>query len=154
MRFETDAATKAVTDLLKGIARTLATDCLDRTDESDFTSTQLMIWRDEQRAIGEAIRTDGDRQSCVGFDSFARNYEARYDQWFTIFASQLRPNESPNSERMADVQAILADLAGRLDVDGLLVSVDAKDQVVEPRWAQPRNVAKHEREACAEFGEG
>jgi hypothetical protein len=137
MRFESDTATKVVTDLLKNISRMLATDRLDRTDTSDFTSTQLMIWREEQRAIGEAMRAESDEPECVGFDSFYRNYEMLYKDWFETFASQLNAHETPRSQRMAELQALLAQLARKLDIDGLLVSVDAEDIVVEPRWARP-----------------
>jgi hypothetical protein len=65
LRFESDADTVEVANKLRAIARTLAVDRLDRTDLADFTSTRLMIWREEQRAIGELMRIDGDPPRCV-----------------------------------------------------------------------------------------
>lgn len=59
LRFEQDESTKAVADALREVGRTLAVDRLDRTVPMDFTTTTLMIWREEQRAIGELIRVDG-----------------------------------------------------------------------------------------------
>lgn len=59
LRFEQDESTKAVADGLREVGRTLAVDRLDRTVPMDFTTTTLMIWREEQRAIGELIRVDG-----------------------------------------------------------------------------------------------
>jgi hypothetical protein len=142
MRFESDAATKAVTDLLRDVSRTLAVDRLDRTDPADFTSTRLMVWREEQRAIGEAMRVDGDEPGCVGFHSFARDYEERYGRWFGTFASELTPTEAPHSRRLAALQALLAKLAQQLDVDRLLVTLDEDGELVEPRWARPASLAQ------------
>jgi hypothetical protein len=64
LRFERDTSTKAVADALRDIGRLLAVDRVDRTDPADATTTRLMIWREEQRAIGELMRVDGDPPRC------------------------------------------------------------------------------------------
>jgi hypothetical protein len=89
LRFENDMSTKAVGGILRNIGRTLAVDRLDRADASDFMTTQLMIWREEQR-----------RESL-------------------------------------ELQQLLADLVRELDVDQVLVKVDAAGVLTEPRWATP-----------------
>jgi len=75
LRFERDNSTKAVADVLRNIGRTLAVDRLDKADPSDSMTTQLMIWREEQRAIGEIMRAGDDPPGCMSFDSFAGEYD-------------------------------------------------------------------------------
>jgi hypothetical protein len=138
LRFERDESTKAIADVLAAIGRLLAVDRLDRTDPSDRTTTQLMIWREEQRAIGEVMRagTD-DAPRCMSFDSFAKEYDSRFAMWFGTFASQLDPASTPSSDRLAQLQGLLASLMRELDVDRILVQVGADGNLTEPWWAQP-----------------
>ena len=137
LRFESDKSTKAVADVLRNIGRTFAVDRLDRADPSDFTTTQLMIWREEQRAIGEVMRAGDDPPRCMSFDSFVKEYDSRFAIWFGTFASQLDPASTPCSDRLAELQRLLASLIRELDVDRVLVQADPDGIVTEPRWAQP-----------------
>ena len=137
LRFERDESTKAVADTVRRIGRTLAVDRLDRLDQSDFTSTQLMIWREEQRAIGEMMRTVDHPPHCMSFSSFVASYESMFATWFDDFASQLHPARTPHSDRLAEVQRLLASLVRELDVDNMMVEVDPDGIVTEPRWARP-----------------
>lgn len=137
LRFENDKSTKAVADVLRSIGRTLATDRLDRADPSDATTTQLMIWREEQRAIGEVMRAGDDPPRCMSFDSFVSEYDSRFATWFETFASQLDPASTPRRDRLAKLQRLLASLIRELDVDRVLVQADPDGIITEPRWAQP-----------------
>ncbi len=123
--------------LLRSIGRTLATDRLDRADPSDATTTQLMIWREEQRAIGEVMRAGDDPPRCMSFDSFVSEYDSRFATWFETFASQLDPASTPRRDRLAKLQRLLASLIRKLDVDRVLVQADPDGIITEPRWAQP-----------------
>jgi hypothetical protein len=53
-------SSESVVGTLTEIGRTFASDKLDRADEHDFRSSRFMIWREEQRAMGEIAR-DRDR---------------------------------------------------------------------------------------------
>ena len=141
LRFETDASTKAVADALRDIGRLLAVDRVDRTDPADPTTTQLMIWREEQRAIGELMRVDSDPPRCLSFDSFTRQYDQHFSPWFATFAGQLDPVSTPSSERLAELQRLLADLVRELDVDSIVLRADGAGELIEPRWAQSSMVA-------------
>jgi len=45
LRFESDRATRSVTETIGDIGWVLAADEFDRTDEDDFTTSRLMLWR-------------------------------------------------------------------------------------------------------------
>lgn len=141
LRFERDASTKAVADALRDIGRALAVDRLDRADPADPTTTRLMIWREEQRAIGEVMRVESDPPRCLSFDSFARRYDERFSPWFGTFAAQLDPASTPLSERLAELQRLLAGLVRERDVDLIVLRVDADGDLAEPRWARPSMLA-------------
>jgi hypothetical protein len=137
LRFERDKSTKAVADVLRSVGRTLAVDRLDRADPSDAMTTQLMIWREEQRAIGEVMRAGDDPPRCMSFDSFVKEYDSRFATWFGTFAAQLDPVSTPRSDRLAELQRLLASLIRELDVDRIVVQTDPDGIVTEPRWARP-----------------
>lgn len=96
-----------------------------------------MIWRAEQRAIGELMRIYGDPPRCVSFDSFAHQYDERFARWFETFADHLDPASAPQSNRLAELQRLLSTLIRQLDVDRLLVRVGREGVLTEPRWARP-----------------
>src|SRR4051812_28434015 len=52
LRFENDETTREVASTLGKIGWLLSSDMYDRLDEDDFTSSQLMLWREQQRAVG------------------------------------------------------------------------------------------------------
>jgi hypothetical protein len=137
LRFESDAATRTVTGMLGDIAWILSFDEFDRTDKDDFTTSQFMLWREEQRAIGELMRQDGDNPRCLSFDSFVDSYDQRFSKWFATFGRDLEMEAVRRSERLARLQAVLVRLIQELDVDKVLVGLDKSGQVTKPRWAQP-----------------
>ena len=142
LRFESEKATKGVTDTLGDIGWILAADEFDRTDEDDFTTSQLALWREEQRAIGELMRQEGDEPGCMSFNSFVLNYEGCFSRWFATFASQLKPESASQSNRLAELHRVLARLVRQLDVDEVLVRLDERGRITSPLWAQPSQLAK------------
>ena len=109
LRFESDRATAAVSSTLGDIGSILAADEFDRTDEDDFTTSQLMLWREEQRAIGELMCQGGDEPRCISFNSFVDQYEDRFSSWFDTFASQLK-SEAAETNRLAEFGVCWRDL--------------------------------------------
>jgi hypothetical protein len=131
LRFEESEATRNVAGLLADIARTFARDSYDRADGS----SRFMIWREEQRAIGElSIYRNGDAAPrCVGFATFSQQFDERYGTWFTTFVSDLKSGDAANSERLARLQSLLADLVRQLDDQGRYVG-SAGAQGRPPEW--------------------
>ena len=66
MHLETEQDTKDVAETLARIGRTFATDSLD--------SPELMLWREEQRAIGGLMQESGESSRILGFESFVEVY--------------------------------------------------------------------------------
>jgi hypothetical protein len=89
LRFERDEATKEVATMIREVGSILARDQYDRTNEGDFRTSQLMLWWDEQRAIGELMRQEGDEPRCISFDSFVTNYDKAFKKWYATFARDL-----------------------------------------------------------------
>jgi hypothetical protein len=142
MRFESDEATRTVSKTLGDIGWILAADEFDRNNEDDFRTSQLMLWREEQRAIGELMRQDSDEPRCISFNSFVENYENRFSNWFATFGSQLDVTSAPTSNRLAELHRIAARLVRELDVERVLVQVDESGRIIRPLWAQPSALAK------------
>jgi hypothetical protein len=136
LRFDTDAATKAVAKTLGDVAWTLAADEFDRTDPDDFTTSKLMLWREEQRAIGEMMRQDGGEPSTISFATFASRYEDQFSRWFHNFAAELEHPTSTEADRLAQLHRVAARLVRELDVDQVLVEFDKSGTLINPRWAQ------------------
>jgi hypothetical protein len=118
LKFERDEDTRAVGAALADIGRTFATDEYDRA--GPFYTSRLMVWREEQRAMGEVVRREGAdvRDHCVGFATFAGNAIGPDAQWFTTFTSDLQAEGVANSERLQVLQRKLASLVRLLDDEG------------------------------------
>lgn len=136
LRFASDQATVAVSRAIGDIAWTLAADEFDRKDPNNFTTSSLMLWREEQRAIGEMMRQDGVEAGCISFARFATTYEDRFSRWFTKFAADLEDPSSPASDRLANLHRVTARLVRELDVDRTLVELDKAGELINPRWAR------------------
>jgi hypothetical protein len=75
---------------------------------------RFMIWREEQRAMGEIAR-DRDRDSVVGFATFATRATGPDARWFTNFVTDLTAGGSLERERLKLIQGLLARLVRLLD---------------------------------------
>ena len=125
---------------------------IGRSRPIDPTTTRLMMWREEQRAIGELMRVNSDPPRCLSFDSFARQYDEHFSPWFATFAAQLDPASTPSSERLAELQRLLAGLVRELDVDLIVLRTDEDGELIEPRWARPSMVTRAVRTSPVDRG--
>jgi hypothetical protein len=105
LSFPENADTQAVADLQSKIANRLATSAQDEP---------LMLWVDEQRAIGERmIVEERGKVSCMGYAAFCDAYDSRFRSMFErVFEDVAAPESKP---RYREVQHSLADLVGTLD---------------------------------------
>jgi hypothetical protein len=111
LQFREPQHTRAVADLVGEVGRMFADDRYGR----DF-----MLWREEQRAIGERmIERHGEGTGCVGYATFAENYEMTYSRWFGRFQGKLDRNAAMSSTRLRDLRATLRSLVKALDPDEL-----------------------------------
>jgi hypothetical protein len=124
LEFEDAEETRAVASLLSDIGRGFATDRFDRSN--GFETSRFMVWREEQRAIGEVATRGGHEQdvSCVGFATFVENYYNGDSKWFKNFVADLEQGEAEKSERLAYLQGKLAALVWLLDAEGRFTSKD------------------------------
>jgi hypothetical protein len=78
----------------------------------------FLIWRGEQRAIGERmIRREDGRAECLGYAGFLECRDADFRRWFTRLETELAElanSDTPN-KRLVDLQHALVDLIRELD---------------------------------------
>jgi hypothetical protein len=123
-----DSRKESVVQTLAAIGRAFASDKYDRVDDQDFLSSKFMIWREEQRAMGELAR-GRDQDAVVGFATFATRSAGEDARWFANITSDLRAGGAPDSQRLELVQSLLAKLVRLLD--------EKKSYLVqgeEPEW--------------------
>ncbi len=105
LSFPEEEETRCVASLQSRITRRLATS----TDEEP-----LMIWTDEQRAIGERmIVREDDTSRCMGYARFCDDYDA----CFAALFERVRPDlgDPAANERLREVQRLLCELVEALD---------------------------------------
>lgn len=84
-------------------------------------STAMMIWRDEQRAIGERmIVEEHGKVLCMGYARFSDCCESAFGPWLDRLWNDV--GEPAARERMRAIQHALCDLVRVLDVRGVLYS--------------------------------
>ena len=112
LRFENDTSTKAVSDLLTKIGKAFA---------SDSPNRKLMMWREEQRAVGELMHAPtgapGALVRVIGFSTFSEHYDADFARWFEAFARDVQGIKSPDTlqaSRLAEIQGSLRALMAAL----------------------------------------
>jgi hypothetical protein len=105
LSFPEAEATQRVTELQRKIAKSFLTD--------DY-GEELMIWGDEQRAIGELmIVQEHGKVQCMGYARFRKECNGVFAQW----REQLRDDVvgEASHKRMCEVQHLLCDLVETLD---------------------------------------
>jgi hypothetical protein len=106
LRLSSDKETREVARLFRDIGETFISDEFD---------PQFMIWRVEQRGLGERmiIYADG-RPTCMGYASFL---EARptMAEWLDPLEHDLRTLDEKGRERLTRLQNLLLDLVLKLD---------------------------------------
>ena len=108
LRFPRDEETRTTGRLLQDIGEAFLTD--------DF-GHQFMIWRVEQRGLGEQMITiSNDEPRCMGYAAFVKK-RATMQQWLEPLERDLRSLEYEGRERLTRLQHLLLELVKRLDVD-------------------------------------
>ena len=109
LSFPEEQDTKDVAKLLSAVAARLA---LSEPDET------LMIWVDEQRAIGERMIVEGPTSlRCMGYAAFCDAYDECFRGLFKRVIEDL--DTPPAKTRLREVQHLLCELVGQLDKKGL-----------------------------------
>ncbi len=108
LEFESASETKKVAAQIVKIEGALTSDKLDG----------FMLWREEQRAIGEAT-LDRDKEGlvrCIGFATFVNEFDRRERKWFERFQVELeKAGAAAGSKRLKRVQSHLQALVQQLD---------------------------------------
>jgi len=104
-QFDATSATRGVQDAAGKVQWAFATDKLG----SDF-----MLWREEQRAIGERMLTnETELRTCIGFASFMDRYAHEFAPWLDSVATTLQG--TLDKRRLVALHHLLIDLAKQLD---------------------------------------
>ena len=113
LSFPEEQDTRCVAELLAKVAARVAASDADET---------LMIWVDEQRAIGERmIVREGDSARCMGYAAFRDAYD---DCFARLFARVIDDLDAPAAmPRLREVQHDLCELVGQLDKKRLRYSL-------------------------------
>lgn len=114
LHFEDTDQTRDVLALLDAIRAALASSQLDSSDGA----ARMMLWSEEQAAIGGLmLRTDGS-PGVLGFECFDERYAEWFEVWFDEFADDLAEGGA-GMERLAATATALRALIERLDVEGI-----------------------------------
>jgi hypothetical protein len=108
LRFSEDQETREVSRILRDIGETFLSDRYGR---------QFMIWRVEQRGLGERmiVNTNG-TPTCMGYATFV-DERGTMKEWLEPLERDLRDIGQDGSERLKKLQHLLLELVQRLDKD-------------------------------------
>jgi hypothetical protein len=113
LHFETDRDTREVSKLLAAVGKAFASDGF-----RDGKGGQgLMLWREEQRAIGGLMQGRDGSSGVIGFEDFMERY-SEFEAWLGPFVEDLRDPEIFNGGRLARIETTLSALVERLDEEG------------------------------------
>jgi len=108
LRFLKDEETREVGQLLRGIGEAFLTDDYGR---------QFMIWRVEQRGLGERmIVTSDEKTTCMGYATFVEQ-RATMKEWLDPLEQDLRQMDDGGRARLTKLQHLLLELVLKLDED-------------------------------------
>jgi hypothetical protein len=112
LHYEDSERTKVVLALLEDVSTQLARD--DPKLESD---QRLMLWKDEQRAVGGLMLTH-DGNGVIGFETFFTEFDAKFSPWLKHFVDGLeRRGVNAHGGRFETIEKSLAALIADLDED-------------------------------------
>jgi hypothetical protein len=84
--------------------------------DSEAMGEPFMIWRGEQRAIGEQMIVEGDGDLlCMGYASFVAQKDPAFWGWFDVLERDIDIVAQSANERLRLLQHALVDLIERLD---------------------------------------
>lgn len=108
LRFLKDEETREVAQLLRDVGEAFLT---------DEYGPQFMIWRVEQRGLGECmiVTLDG-KPTCMGFATFV-GHRATMKEWLDPLERDLRQMNEDGRARLTRLQHLLLELVQKLDED-------------------------------------
>jgi hypothetical protein len=90
---------------------------------TDQYGPAMMIWSDEQRALGEQmIVEERDRVQCMGYARFCDEYATRFAPWCERLRGELQ--SEAGRERLRDLQHVLCELVETLDAQRVRYTED------------------------------
>lgn len=106
LRLSRDRQTREIGQLLRDIGETFL---------SDKYGPQFMIWRVEQRGIGERmIESEDGKISCFGYASFIER-RPTMEEWLTPLEHDLEHLQDGGRKRLTELQHMLVQLVRKLD---------------------------------------
>ncbi len=106
LRFSRDRQTREIGRLLQDIGETFL---------SDQYGSQFMIWRVEQRGLGERmIVSAGNKMTCLGYASFIEHCPTM-QEWLRPLENDLGNIRDGGRERLTELQHLLLELVRQLD---------------------------------------
>jgi hypothetical protein len=76
---------------------------------------QLMVWREEQRAIAELMKADAGDQHVIGFATFVERFPSTFATWFASLKRDLQNDGIEENQRLADLQVLAGELTAVLE---------------------------------------
>ena len=123
LSFSDSAQTRAVNACQRRIVQLFQSD-----DEA--LGLPFLVWRGEQRAIGELMIETADGQaSCMGYASFMGRREPGFRSWFGRLESDIDELSRGTNPRLLELQHALVDLIRELDPQSLRYSDDVLQKV-------------------------
>jgi hypothetical protein len=108
LRFPKDSETREVARIVRDISETFLT---------DHYGQQFMIWRVEQRGLGERmIVMSGGIPTCMGYATFVKERPAMKN-WLEPIERDLKEIDDGGRKRLTKVQHLLLELVEKLDED-------------------------------------
>lgn len=106
LRFSRNRQTREVGQLLRDIGETFL---------SESYGPQFMIWRVEQRGIGERmIESEGGQMTCLGYASFIKQ-RSSMEEWLVPLGNDLENLQAGGRQRLTELQHMLVKLVRQLD---------------------------------------
>lgn len=98
--------------------------------DDDELGRPFLVWRGEQRAIGELmISRDGDQTQCLGYASFAERQDPQFRSWLDRLETEIDELAMGHTPRLVELQHALVDLVRELDPKGLRYPDEALEKV-------------------------
>jgi hypothetical protein len=106
LRFSRDRQTREIGRLLQDIGETFL---------SDKYGSQFMIWRVEQRGLGERMIESADnKMTCLGYASFIER-RPTMQEWLRPLEDDLQNMQDGGRNRLTELQHLLLELVQQLD---------------------------------------
>ena len=115
LEFEDSEQTKEVLRLLNDVRAKLSSSHFDVVN----ARPRLMLWTEEQSAIGGLMLREDGTPGVIGFEKFFNRYQEDFSLWLSSFAHDLEARDIVDSTRLREVALSLDALIKKLDVEGV-----------------------------------